>query len=49
MYNHHNNNPMTQYQAQQMVTALDNMNRRMEVKNTVAMPLFEGGNQDPVE
>jgi hypothetical protein len=40
---------MNNQQAQALVTALNRMNQRMEIRNTVPMPTFEGGNQDPVE
>ena len=36
-------------QAANIVQALQTLNERMEIRNTVPMPTFEGGNQDPVE
>jgi hypothetical protein len=36
-------------QAAHIVNALQTLNDRMEIRNTVPMPIFEGGNQDPVE
>ena len=40
---------MNYQQANNIVTALQTLNQRMEVRNTVPMPIFGGGNQDPVE
>jgi Retrotransposon gag protein/Zinc knuckle len=40
---------MNQQQGVAIVNALQALNDRMEVRNTVPMPRFEGGNQDPIE
>jgi hypothetical protein len=40
---------MNYNQANNIVNALQTLNERMEIRNTVPMPIFEGGNQDPVE
>jgi Retrotransposon gag protein/Zinc knuckle len=40
---------MNHQQGVAIVNALQTLNDRMEVRNTVPMPCFGGGNQDPVE
>jgi hypothetical protein len=40
---------MNAQQANAVVNALQDLTYRMEIRNTVPMPRFEGGNQDPIE